>query len=153
MNPLIERFLPPLVGMIAFGAPTLWLAWQAWLARQSRNWPSTVGRVISSKVQYDPHRLGRTHGSASVSYEYEVDGRKYSGYRVRFGGWLNANPTSAGRTVIRYREGSPVSVRYDPRNPRRCTLERRVSRRVWMFLAIGLFMTGSVFGALLGWWE
>jgi hypothetical protein len=153
VNPLIERLLPPVVGMIAFGAPTLWLAWQAWLARKSRNWPSTVGRVLGSRVQHDPNRLGRTHGTASVSYEYEVDGRKYRGYRVRFGGWLNANPTSAGRTVIRYREGSPVSVRYDPGKPRRCTLERRVSRQVWMFLGIGLFMTGSVFGALLGWWE
>lgn len=153
MNPTLERVIPILTGLLFFGGPTVWLLWQVWLARSSRNWPSTVGRVLGSDVRYDEHRLGRTHATASVRYEYEVEGRTYRGYRVRFGGWLNANPTDAGRTVIRYRAGSPVSVRYDPRRPRRCTLERRVSRLVWMFLAIGVFMTGSVLGAALGFWE
>ncbi|HSJ10090.1 MAG TPA: DUF3592 domain-containing protein [Longimicrobiales bacterium] len=153
MAPALERFLPPLIGLVLWGLPTLYLARQWWLARRSRDWPSTVGRVLGSEVEYDSHDLQRTHGFHRVTYEYEVDGRTLRGRRVRFGGWLNASPRDAGLTVIRYRPGTPVSVRYDPRRPQLCTLERRMSRLVPWFLAIGLFMTLAIFGALLGWWN
>jgi hypothetical protein len=153
MGAILERFAPPLVGLLFMGTPTAWLGWQVWLARKSRDWPSTTGRVEGSEVRHDEHELGRHRAYHLVRYRYEVDGRTYHGRRVRFGGWLNANARDAGRTVARYRADQPVSVRYDPRKPGRCTLERRVSRPVWMFLAIGIFMTGSVLGALLGWWR
>jgi len=149
----VERILPPLIGLVAFGAPPVYLLWQVWLAHRSRNWPSTTGRVLDARIRYDEHRLPRVYGSAWVRYEYHVDGRRYTGTRVKFGGWLNTDVRAAGRTVVRYRPGSPVSVRYDPRKPSRCTLERRLAGLVWIFLAIGLFMTGSIFGALMGWWE
>jgi hypothetical protein len=153
MSPTLERILPGLIGLIAFGLPTLYMASQCWLAWRSRRWPSTTGRILSSDVRFDEHRLQKTHGVAAVRYEYVVDGRTLRGSRVRFGGWLNANPADAGRVTIRYRTGSPVSVRYDPARPHVCTLERRMSRLVPMFLAIGLFLTASVFGALMGWWQ
>lgn len=154
MNPWIERVVPGVIGLAVTGLPTLYMAWQCWLARQSRRWPSTVGRIVSSGVRHDEHRLHRqSWGVAAVEYEYEVGGRKLRGRRVRFGGLLNANPADAGRVVIRYREGSLVSVRYDPSRPERCTLERRMSRLVIMWLCIGCFFIAAIFGALMGWWE
>lgn len=153
MSETFERIAPGLVGLLFWGAPTAWLGWQCWLARCSRHWPSTIGRVLSSSVQFDPHVLQRTEATARVHYEYHVHGRRLVGSRVRFGGWLNLNPRTAALTSNRYRVGTPVSVRFDPNRPHRCTLERRVSRLVWMFLAIGLFFTLSIAGALLGFWN
>lgn len=153
MSPVLDRVIPALVGLTAFGGLTAWLGWQCWLARSSRRWPSTVGRILSSEVVYDPHRLHRVHAFARIRYEYEVDGRRYVGGRVKFGGWLNTSRRNAGFTTIRYRAGSPVSVRFDPRRPTRATLERRVAGHVLFFLAIGVFMTGSILGALMGWWN
>lgn len=153
MSPALERVLPAAIGVLVWGGPTAWLGWQVWLARRSRNWPSVTGRVEVSEVRRDPEAILGTARHHHVRYTFQVDGRTYHGRRVRFGGWLNTDPRSAGRIVDRYRAGQPVSVRYDPRNPARCTLERRVSRLVWLFLGIGLFMTGSVGGALLGWWN
>lgn len=88
-----------------------------------------------------------------ILYEYRVDGRRYTGTRVTFGGWLNRTLGRSNRVLSRYRAGAPVSVRYDPSKPSRCTLERRLSRIVWLFLGIALFTVSSIFGALMGWWE
>jgi hypothetical protein len=154
MSAALDRWVPGLVGLAIWGLPTGYLGWLCWLARQSRTWPSTVGRVVSSRVRHDEYRLRRqSWGIAAVEYEYEVNGRRLRGRRVRFGGLLNANPRDAGRVVIRYTEGSPVSVRYDPVRPHRCTLERRLSRLVWMFLGIGVFQVAAIAGALMGWWN
>jgi hypothetical protein len=154
MSAALEQWFPGLLGLAIWGLPTAYLGWLCWLARQSRTWPSTVGRVISSRVHHDEHRLYRkSWGVAAVVYEYEVDGRKLHGRRVRFGGLLNANPRDAGRVVIRYTAGSPVSVRYDPVHPHRCTLVRRLSRLLPLFLAIGVFQVAAISGALIGWWN
>lgn len=149
----VERIVPALAGLIGFGVPTGYLLWQVWLARRSRTWPSTTGRVLRSEVHRERVRASRTYGPANVLYEYHVDGRRCTGKRVTFGGWLNTNLSRTGRVINRYRPGSPVSVRYDPRKPSRCTLERRLYGGVWLFIGIGLFMMTTIFGALMGWWE
>lgn len=151
---LVERIVPPLIGLLAFGVPTGYLVWQVWLARRSANWPSTTGRILHAEPYRGWVPMPRSsYVIPTVLYEYRVDGRRYTGTRVTFGGWLNASISAGNRVLARYRTGMPVSVRYDPRKPSRCTLERRVSGIVWLFLGIGVFLTSSVFGALMGWWE
>lgn len=149
----LESWAPGLIGLFFWGLPAAYLGWQWWLERRSRRWPSTVGRVISSRVIYDAYRLPRRYAVPGVEYEYTVDGTVWRGRRVRFGGWLNTNPEDAGVVAMRYKEGSPVSVRYDPRNPRRSTLERRMSRLVQFLLVICLLQMAAIAGALVGWWE
>jgi hypothetical protein len=107
------------------------------------------GTVVMSTVS-SSHRGGGSRGVRVRGRWFE----KLRGRRVRFGGLLNANPADAGRVVIRCREGSLVSVRYDtPPDPQRCTLERRMSRLVVMWLCIGIFFVAGIFGAMMGWWE
>jgi len=149
----VERIVPALGGLVAFGVPTGYFLWQVWLSYRSRSWPSTTGRVLLSERHWEFVPMSRTHLKPRILYEYRVDGRRYTGRRVTFGGWLHTNVSVTGRVLNRYRPGSPVSVRYDPRKPSRCTLERRLSRIVWLFVGIGLLMMSSIFGALMGWWE
>lgn len=148
---VVERIVPALVGLTAFGTLTGIFLWQVWLGHLSRSWPSTTGRILISEVRRNPHRLYRVQ--AYVLYEYRVGGRRYTGTRVTFGGWLHTRQSAADRVVGRYRTGAPVSVRYDPRKPSRSTLERRTSKMVWLFIGIGVFMMTNIFGALMGWWE
>lgn len=149
----VERIVPALIGLLAYGLPTGYLLWQVWLAYRSRRWPSTTGRILLSDLHHEWRPMWRTHSAPRILYEYRVDGRRYTGTRVTFGGWLNRTWGRTNRVLSRYRVGAPVSVRYDPNKPRRCTLERRLSRIVWLFLAIALFATSSIFGGLMGWWE
>lgn len=145
----LERVVPGTVGLLVFGVPTAYLLWLCWAALASRRWPTAPGRVTRSVVV-----AGHRHQARyDVRYEYTVDGRAYTGERVRFGGALNMNRADALRTTMVYPAGRPVQVRHHPRRPRVSTLESRVSGAVWVWLALGLFMVGAITGALLGWWE
>ena len=98
---------------------------------ESPSWPIAEGRIISSFV------AGRDAGQEEYTehlrfrYEFEVEGRRYVGKRIRAGQELDltigTRPASAWSTARanarRYPPGTPVSVRYDPRNPKRCCLE------------------------------
>ncbi|HEX8693793.1 MAG TPA: DUF3592 domain-containing protein [Longimicrobium sp.] len=145
----LERVVPGTVGLLVCGAPTAYLLWLCWAALASRRWPTAPGRVTRSVVV-----AGHRHQARyDVRYEYTVGGRAYTGGRVRFGGALNMNRGDALRTTTVYPAGRPVQVRHHPRRPRVSTLESRVSAAVWVWLALGLFMTSAIAGALLGWWE
>jgi hypothetical protein len=145
----LERVVPGIVGLLVFGVPTAYLLWLCWAALASRRWPTAPGRVTRSVVVAGHRRQARY----DVRYEYTVAGRAYTGGRVRFGGALNMNRAVALRTTMLYPAGRPVEVRHHPRRPRVSTLECRVSATVWVWLALGLFMVGTIAGALLGWWE
>jgi hypothetical protein len=148
----LDRFVPAVIGLAAWGAPSAYLARLVWLAHVSRRWPSTRGRIVTSRVRNSDYYLGDSRQFHRVRYEYEVDGRVYVGHRVRFGDWLSSQPKQAARIVSRYRVGD-VTVRYDPRRPHVSTLDRQVSKLVWLFLGIGILQVGAIFGALMGWWE
>lgn len=59
MSAALERWAPGLLGLAIWSLPTAYVGWLCWLARQSRTSSSTVGRVVSSKVHHDEHRLHR----------------------------------------------------------------------------------------------
>lgn len=82
----------------------------------SESWPSTQGEVLSSAVR----RSGRTRWAA-VRYSYRVGGKEMVGARVRY-----VAPVAlewASTTVSRYPAGTPVTVYYDPEQPRESVLE------------------------------
>ena len=57
--------------------------------RAAAGWPSTIGKVISSKVQARRKRTGDEAASVGnyplVDYEYEVKGQTYTGSRISIG--------------------------------------------------------------------
>jgi hypothetical protein len=149
MTTALERWVPGLMGLSLIGAPTMYLLYLAVMSRASRGWPVAKGRVTTSQV-----RTGKK-GAADydVRYRYSVDGQEYSGTRVRWGGALNSNSGDAHATRSTYPEGREVDVRHHPLRPSLSTLETRASRAIWLWLAIGLFISGSIAGALAGFWE
>jgi hypothetical protein len=96
--------------------------------QESRSWPSTSGRIISSRMMSGPPDAEWS----DVEYEYRVDGRRYTSDRVSFGGPLhlsvNVGPEevcceSAEDIVRRHPAGRTVRVHYDPKDPREAVLQ------------------------------
>lgn len=114
------------------------------LARRSRDWPTTSGRIAGLGI-----RMGR-HGESApaVTYWYSVDGFPYRSSRVTFGtAWFYGDPhTNRRRIQELYPFGGTIRVRYDPCNPRRSVIEPRAGG-VLVSLVVGSFFTAA---ALLG---
>lgn len=97
----------------------------------ARHWPVAEGRVVHSRV----HGHGQYHDDYTerlkLKYEFTVEGRTYTGQRVRAGQELDLTlghcPGKAWSTARsdadRFPPGTEVSVLYDPANPKRCCLQ------------------------------
>lgn len=125
-------------------------AWLFTLARRSRQWASTQGLIISSKVDstFDTTGSNRMSHRLILTYRYTVDGRSLTGHRVQFGDsfWSSTRSRDlAERLGRKYPEGQEVAVYYDPARPERCTLTRNVEPKPYYSLfaiALGLMTAG-----------
>lgn len=122
--------------------------------RVTPSWPIAEGRVVYSCV--DGQGVGQDDYTEKLKFKYEfsVDGRIYTGDRIRAGQELDltisGSPGSAWSTArrdaSRYPHGSRVLVRYDPRNPKRCCLQLGGLPGIFVkeTFVVGLCIVGSV---------
>lgn len=94
--------------------------WTLFTAIDSRKWPSTEGVVVASDEE--------TLVEPKLSYRFTVNGQGYVGNRRVFGkaGWKIFFPM-----IKEYRQGTSVTVRYNPEKPSEAVLEPGVSW--WLF--------------------
>ncbi|OAI54783.1 hypothetical protein AYO44_14225 [Planctomycetaceae bacterium SCGC AG-212-F19] len=117
---------------------------------QSMRWPIAPGRIISSGVQeYQVTDEGTTstHYKVSVVYAYEVNGRKYTGDRLRMGIVISGTLTAlAKRTARRYPVGDEVEVYYNPKKPSESVLHPYTNWIVlpWLMAAAMLWLAWAV---------
>jgi hypothetical protein len=126
--------------VVIFGGYTTTVFTRAfYLGWASTRWPRVTGHVRDSIVsvielglRQGPSRLG---SAASVSYDYEVRDRSFTGNRIRFGPewWL-----LAGRDSRAYPPGSAVTVAYDPRSPHQSVLRPGITLSNALSLPIGI---------------
>lgn len=89
----------------------------------SRSWPATEGRIVRSTLE-ESRKDGKTHYSADIGYEYQLDGRTLTGSRVWIGDAYSSSPGNEFRTAVkRYPVGRQVQVHYDPQDPTESVLE------------------------------
>ncbi len=105
-------------------------------AFQSREWPSAMGKVLVSELEYNDE----VHDPC-VRYEYIVEGVKYLGDRIMF---MESRTNIEGpgkRLVARFPVGEPVDVYYEPGNPNNAVLIPGAAsgRLFWMVLATSAF--------------
>lgn len=122
--------------------------------RATPGWPTADGRVLSSHVEAQHPGQDDYTEKLRFEYEFHVDGLRYTGRRIRAGQELDltvgGGPGYAWSTARgdagRYPPGSPVYVRYDPRNPKRCCLRTGGLPGILAKLAfcIGLLLGGGV---------
>lgn len=119
------------IGIIFWGGKTLNKA------KASLEWPGAEGTVIVSDVIRNTDSDGDVTYKPDVSYEYVIDGIKYSANRVAFGSWSSSDRSMAQRVVNHYPAGMTVTVRYDPDDPYEAVLEPGEKKGVWFLIAFG----------------
>src|SRR5436305_15285222 len=92
-----------------------------------KRWPVAESRVLSAKVVKYRESVSRGTGGPRdrmtlyrpvLLYEYEVAGKHFRGSRIAQSPGLGRGvPEVAEKVVERYRSGSAVAVRYNPRRP------------------------------------
>ncbi len=117
-----------------------------YLACQSYHWPSVEGKI--SSLQYKVDQGGKYHmGDAWVSYEYTVGGDVYHSERFRPLGKSYRDSASAIQAFAKdHRQGMPVKVYYDPKQPADAVLLQGPEWMIWgPLLPVGPLL------AFLGW--
>lgn len=122
---------------------------------KTSRWPSTQGRVVSSKARSrervrhgidDEESVGTV---AHVVYEYQVGEETYKGHRIRL-----VEPTvktDLAGMLQRYPAGSTVTVYYNPERPRDAVLEREPLRLSLERLGcLTVFASAAVLAAVYG---
>ena len=114
-------------------------------AAAMKRWPVAQGQILSAKVEEYRESISRGTGGPRdrmtlyrpvLLYEYEVEGNRFRGSRIAQSPGLNRGvPEFAEKVVERYRAGSTVAVRYNPKRPDESVLEPRVPGS-WIFGAV-----------------
>jgi hypothetical protein len=119
----------------------------------SRNWPTTEGRVVHSGVQVhhstdDEGDTSTTYG-ASIQYEFNVSGQEIQGTRRSFTEMRTNSVRRAEQILARYPQGSSVTVYHHPDKPSLSVLEPGIKWWIYalMIIVLGLLVFG-VIGAL-----
>ncbi len=153
---ILIRLLP--AGFACVGiAILIWTGSVYSQGQESEDWPSVDGHVIAASVEHRSQSGStrtRTTYSASVTYDYAVDGVAYTGDRMAFGaGHGSGDRAKAQRVVDRYAVGSAVTVHYRPANPSDSVLEPGSPRSLLGLLAIGaVFLCVGLAGLILMPW-
>jgi hypothetical protein len=119
----------------------------------SRNWPTTEGKVVHSGVQAhqsmdDEGDISTTYG-ASIEYAFNVSGQEIQGTRRSFTEMRTNSVRRAEQILARYPQGSSVTVYHHPDKPSLSVLEPGVKWWIYalMIIVLGLLVFG-VIGAL-----
>jgi hypothetical protein len=133
-----------------FGGMFVWAVSEFAACRASRNWPSAPGQVEGAGVLEEISRTRRgrerVEYSTVVRYKYAVQGRDHTGARVGFGP-SQSYSFLASELAGQYRPGQPVTVYYDPADPKNAVLRREVLFGGYVYGFVGLF--GGFWGVRL----
>jgi len=135
----------PAVAAVAFGAYiSAGFVREIYFALKSKQWPTAIGKVIDAEIVLTPAVRG-SYTSPLVGYEYEVRGVRYTSNRIDYSGRGSSLGAWSGPTrdyLRRHREGEPVTVRYDPNEPKRAVLETGPTVGNFLRLLIGFAVLG-----------
>ena len=119
-------------------------------ASGSKSWPTVPGKVMISELDRHRSDKGSTTYSATVVYDYRVEGTTYSAKRVSFGSGSSSNPAGARTVLNKYKLGTEVTVHYSAKEPSLAVLEPGVTGSTMLLPGIGgvffLIGCGLAFG-------
>jgi hypothetical protein len=109
-----------LMGSGALGSVLLWPnARDNYFVPRSQ-WSQTQG-VLQSVKKYNGNNKGRKYYGVHPKYSYVIDGQKYSGDRLSFGGAFST-PEEADVTYKKLKSSNHVNVYYNVKHPESSTL-------------------------------
>ncbi|MGL1957151.1 MAG: DUF3592 domain-containing protein [Colwellia sp.] len=136
----IKKYLPPIILFLGIGIALVGI--QSLIkAKESVNWPTAEGVVVSSSVYDSKDRNDNSSKSvyhAVVIYEFTVHNLQYSSNVVAFGDYGSADSSYANDIVERYPTGENVTVYYQDNDPEECLLEPGLTAQSFFILGFGL---------------
>lgn len=120
-------------------------------AQASLSWPSTEGKIISSRVESKistnsgKQRISTTSYFADIMHEYTVRDKEYSSKIISFGNYNSSDRSRAEEIVNRYPDGKKIQVFYNPSDPDNSVLEPGIPISIYVFIAIGVLLL--IFGS------
>jgi len=149
-NSLLSMMVIAVVFTLLGAGLTIWLGWPKYqLAKASAAWPTTTGRIVTSRVDDARDSKGKRSYSASVNFTYNVLNHEYLSDQIWAGGGYSSSSKPAHEQVVsRYPVGSEVPVYYDPQKPQQGILVPGLTWMNYVLLGIGgvFFFTGLLFG-------
>ncbi len=137
----MKNLIISLICFIVGGAAVFFGSGQIKAAKQSSDWPTVQGSVVSSEVSRSRSSGGKnrtkTTYQSDVLYDYVVNGTTYSANKVSFGEVGRGTPAPAREIVNRYPKGKNVTVYYNPDKPETAVLEPGMSAAVYFVSGFG----------------
>jgi len=110
----------------------------------ARDWVVTDGVLISAEVRIRHDTDGALVKEEFISYEYRVNGRRYTSKCVALGVdfriTIGREVSTASERFLRYGTGKSVRVHYNPRRPAEACLEVGSQTGNWILSGIGLMI-------------
>jgi hypothetical protein len=111
------------------------------VGQDSLDWPSVTGVVTGAAASPLAGAQAGPGWRIRITYEYKVDGRSFSGERLRFSRRLGGRTqVQAKQALLSYVPGGPVNVHFDPADPARSVILPGPDLRAWFGLFVGLGM-------------
>jgi len=122
-------------------------------AAASQGWPSVPGVVSRTGVEASVQGVDDDSPpsySPRVTYRYQVMGVEVENSRIAFGGVASGSRKKAEQFTAGYPVGTPVTVYYNPADPKDAVLER-AAKSTGIFMAMGIiFLVISVCSLCVG---
>jgi len=126
------------IGISLIIAGSIWFLWSLyslWKGRESDDWNITTGIITKSKV-FEPYRKGNP-SVPIVHYEYSLSGKTYKSDRIFWGNVHTSGTLDAAQKVVdKYREGTKVTVYYNPSSAQESVLEPGSAQGTLLSLAV-----------------
>lgn len=119
----------------------------------SSSWPTVDGQITGSVVKEtlrpgsNQSGLRKKSYRPQIAYRYQVDGTVYEAAKVAYGEGAFPSKSPARAVQSRYPVGKPVSVAYNPADPKTAVLEPGATAKAWLLPSAGLILL--IFGFLM----
>ena len=144
---------PKIAGLITLIVGIGFLGWGFHMQRKaaaSESWPSTMGKIVVSKVDHthDTSSNGnKWYYRPTVEYTYKAEGLSYTNNKIDFSpvSWKHNKEYKAKRVISPYTKGKRVEIFYDPLSPQDSVLRKgAVAGPPWGYIigAGGLLIGG-----------
>ena len=106
-----------------------------------QKWPSIEGKVIDSGVIDGGMEEAYT---ASIKYEYEINGKRYKSRRIAFLRWWGSEKY-AKKIIDKYSQNKFISIYYNPNKPKQSVIDKtpQISDIVLTIFIIAVIFYGS----------
>ena len=157
--PYFALLLPGAALLVAAGAVVAYVM-QLREGRASKSWPTTDGKIVSSKVVEEKEEVesedsnGRKEWTTEITYRpeirfaYRVGDNSYATDTWKPGATVGyGTPKRAEAAVARYTPGQSVTVHYDPAHPDTAVIEPGNTEGAGVILVVGVAfgLAGTLF--------